>query len=43
MYAATHPAAHVRRPDAPARERNIEAEAELFAALGAEAAEEDAE
>jgi integrase/recombinase XerD len=41
VYAATHPAAHLNRPDAPARERDVEAEAELFAALAAEAAEED--
>jgi len=43
VYAATHPAAHLHRPDAAASERNTEAEAELFAALEAEAAEEDAE
>ena len=43
VYAATHPAAHLHRPDAPAKERNTEAEAELFATLAAEAAEEDTE
>jgi integrase/recombinase XerD len=43
VYAATHPGAHLNRPDAPARERNTEAEAELFDTLAAEAAEENTE
>jgi integrase/recombinase XerD len=43
VYAATHPGAHLNRPDAPAKERDTEAEAELFTALAAEAAEEDSE
>ena len=42
VYAATHPAAHLHRPDAPAKERDTEAEAELFATLAAES-EEDPE
>jgi integrase/recombinase XerD len=41
VYAATHPAAHLRRPDAAARERDAEAEAELLAALDAEADEDE--
>jgi integrase/recombinase XerD len=42
VYAATHPGAHLNHPDAPAVERDTEAEAELFATLAAEA-EEDSE
>jgi integrase/recombinase XerD len=41
VYAVTHPGAHLNRPDAPAAERDREAEAELFATLAAEAEEED--
>ena len=40
VYAATHPAAHLHRPDGPAAARDAEAEAELFASLAAEADEE---
>ena len=40
VYAATHPGAHLNRPDAPATERNVEAEAELFDTLAAESAED---
>lgn len=43
VYAVTHPGPHLKRPDAPARERNPEAEAELFATLVAEAAEVNTE
>jgi integrase/recombinase XerD len=43
VYAATHPGAHLNRADAPAKERDTEAEAELFTALAEEAAEEDSE
>jgi integrase/recombinase XerD len=42
VYAATHPGAHLNRPDAPAIERNAEAEAELLATLDREAVEEEA-
>jgi integrase/recombinase XerD len=42
VYLATHPAATLKPPaTTPATERNAEAEAELFAALAAEAADED--
>ncbi len=40
VYAATHPAARLNRPEAPATEPDAEAEAELFATLAAEAEEE---
>ena len=40
VYSATHPAAHLKRPDAPAKERS-EAEAELLATLEAEAEEDE--
>ena len=40
VYSATHPAAHLYRSKTPAVERNPQAEAELFAALAAEACEE---
>jgi integrase/recombinase XerD len=36
VYAATHPGANLRKPDATARERDAEAEPELLAALDAE-------
>jgi integrase/recombinase XerD len=41
VYAATHPGANLRKPDATARERDAEAEAELLAALDAEAKEDE--
>lgn len=41
VYSATHPAAHLKRPEAPATTaRDVEAEAELFDALAAESAED---
>jgi integrase/recombinase XerD len=41
VYSATHPAAHLKRPQTPATTaRNAEAEAELFDALAAESQEE---
>jgi integrase/recombinase XerD len=41
VYLATHPAAHLKPVGTPATERNTAAEAELFAALAAEAADQD--
>ena len=43
VYSATHPAAHLTGQTTPAKARDAEAEAELFATLAAEAAEEDGE
>jgi integrase/recombinase XerD len=41
VYSATHPAAHLKRPDKPpATARAAEAEAELFDTLAAESQEE---
>jgi len=40
VYLATHPGARLKRTAAPTTERNAEAEAELFAALASEAAED---
>jgi hypothetical protein len=41
VYSATHPAAHLKRPETPATTaRDVEAEAELFDALAAESQEE---
>jgi len=40
VYFATHPGAHLKPPPGVTTERNAEAEAELFAALNAEAAED---
>jgi integrase/recombinase XerD len=41
VYSATHPAAHLKRPETPATTaRDAEAEAELFDALAAESAED---
>jgi len=40
VYLATHPAAHLKRPDAPPKQLT-EAEAELLATLAAEAVEEE--
>lgn len=42
VYSATHPAAHLHRPETQATARDVEAEAELFATLTAES-EEDPE
>lgn len=41
VYLATHPAVNLKPANMPEVERNAEAEAELFAALAAEAADED--
>jgi integrase/recombinase XerD len=41
VYSATHPAAHLHRPDTPAPARDAEAEAELLATLAAESDEEE--
>jgi integrase/recombinase XerD len=41
VYLATHPGANLKRSETPATERNPEAEAELLAALAAEAGEEE--
>ena len=44
VYSATHPAAHLKRPETPATTvRDAEAEAELFDALAAECQEESAD
>jgi integrase/recombinase XerD len=43
VYSATHPAAHLKRDDAPAIECDAEAKAELLATLAAEAEEEDSD
>lgn len=43
VYAATHPGAHLKRPDAPAKAQDGDAAAELLSTLAAEAAEEDGE
>ena len=41
VYSATHPAAHLKRPETPATTaRDAEAEAELFDTLAAEASQE---
>jgi integrase/recombinase XerD len=43
VYSATHPAAHLKRPETPAVARDAEAEAELLATLEAEALEDTEE
>ena len=41
VYSATHPAAHLKRPETPTTTvRDAEAEAELFDTLAAEASQE---